>query len=94
MSNEGILKWNEQLQYVVGQVKEKKGWREPIDDQVSDDVIEEIPPPERREKGRVVLWSEMAAAEVYCRGEYGSDWLIEGNERCGSGGNGSHGDNG
>ncbi|KAF8366924.1 hypothetical protein PRIPAC_84753 [Pristionchus pacificus] len=50
MSNEGILKWNEQLQYVVGQV--------------SDDVIEEIPPPERREKGRVVLWSEMAAAEA------------------------------
>ncbi|GMT28276.1 hypothetical protein PFISCL1PPCAC_19573, partial [Pristionchus fissidentatus] len=50
LSNQGVLKWNEQLQHVVGQV--------------SDDVIGDIPASEKREKGRVVLWSEIAAAEA------------------------------
>ncbi|GMR53314.1 hypothetical protein PMAYCL1PPCAC_23509 [Pristionchus mayeri] len=50
MSIQGGLKWNEQLNHVVGQV--------------SEEVIAEISPSEKREKGRVVLWSEIAAAEA------------------------------
>ncbi|GMT00396.1 hypothetical protein PENTCL1PPCAC_22570, partial [Pristionchus entomophagus] len=50
LSTQGVIQWNEQLQHVVGQV--------------SDDVIHEIAASEKREKGRVALWSEMAATEA------------------------------